>query len=63
MMPLNDVQLAFSVNTSFAFLSVLTCLFFRWCLLRENKRMDKLDEDNRSNEDEEDRAKRIRFVL
>jgi len=51
--------LAFSVNAVMAGIAVLGCLALRWCLKRENAKMDREE-----GEDTEQQASpRIRYVL
>lgn len=50
--------LAFSVNAVMAGIAVLGCLVLRWCLVRENAKMDREEQED----PEEQPAQRIRYV-
>ncbi|WWC86577.1 uncharacterized protein L201_001454 [Kwoniella dendrophila CBS 6074] len=57
-------HLAFTVNTVMAAVAVVFCLVLRWCLQRENARMDKLEQvEGADSERAAPSQDRIRYVL
>lgn len=54
--------MAFATNTAMAGLAIVFCLILRYCLIKENEKMD-YKEAMGENVQEEEQIQRIRYVL